>query len=241
MKETDFKFYDGLPFKLHDIVFPWLCTDSQAGGCLAYEIRRQIFARQLEQGSKTSNSAQLSQLRDYWLNNFKLPWNTLSPAKRDKWHTFHSAKFAGELTKQRLPLWQPEDGAKDPQPDWPGKIYSIKIDWDLSPDDLIQRFTNAIRHIHPRPKMRTLTTRDALTAIAAQRILDLRGACSVMAMVDWVKTQVSLKEGRTAALFSSELNVRRAAKRYEQQAAELKIGYSPKGDFDIVLQRLPHR
>jgi hypothetical protein len=62
-----------------------------------------------------------------------------------------------------------------------------------------------------------------------------------MAMVDWVKTQVSLKEGRTAALFSSELNVRRAAKRYEQQAAELKIGYSPKGDFDIVLQRLPHR
>lgn len=234
LRETDFNFYCGLPLTLQDIVFPWLCRKAEAGGCLLYETRRQIFGRALHSRQQSGDSARISQLRAYWLKNFKLPWKSLDQASRDKWHKRHSKKFDGERTNQTIPLWLAERGEKDPKPNWPGEVYSVKLDWDLSPDDLVQRFANAVRRIHPRPKMRTRTTQDALTAIAAQRILDLHGPHKVTSMIQWARTQASLK-GYNVPLFSSVRNLHRAAKRYRESERDLRIGSWESGDFDILL------
>lgn len=234
LRETNFNFYCGLPLTLQDIVFPWLCGESEAGGCYAYEMRRQIYARALSSRRKSADSARISQLRKFWLKNFSLPWQSLGQANRLKWHKLHSSKFQGERTSLRIPIWRAEAGQKDPRPNWPGQIYSVKLDWDLSPDDLVQRFANEVTRIHPRPKMRSLTTKDALTAIAAQRILDLHGPHKVKSMIRWAQTQAALK-GLDVTLFSSVRNLNLAAKRYQQAEGDLRIGSTKDGDFDIDL------
>jgi len=224
MKVPRHHFYDLQALDDDDIGFAWRCPTAERGGCLGYELRRQMGARVITEKYPNHLKAPPVELRAAWLAGFARPWPQLILNQKKEWISRYNEQHL-------LPLGE---HGKDPKHEWPGDIYSVKIDWDLSDGEIRRRFERALTKLRPRPpwRGRTETAADQLIAIAAIRLLDCRGDKTTTDFVD----QMSALLSRDNLLFATETILMDAAKRFRTQESDFEIGLTRSGSLDIVLK-----
>jgi hypothetical protein len=224
MKVPLHHFYDLQALDDDDIGFAWRCPPAERGGCLGYELRRQMGARVITEKYPNHLKVPPVELKAAWLAGFKIPWQQLAPEQKKEWTSRYNDKHL-------LPLGE---HGKDPKHEWRGDIYSVKIDWDLSDGEIRRRFERALTKLRPRPpwRGRTETDRDQLTAIAAMRLVDCRGETGTMIFVEEVTTRL----GHDDRLFIDQDTLMEAARRYQKQEANLEVGLTKSGSLEIVLR-----
>ena len=224
MKVPRHHFYDLQALDDDDIGFAWRCPPAERGGCLGYELRRQMGARVITEKYPNHLKAPPVELRAAWLAGFARPWPQLILNQKKEWISRYNEQHL-------LPLGE---HGKDPKHEWPGDIYSVKIDWDLNDGEIRRRFERALIKLRPRApwRERTETDRDQLTAIAAMRLVDCRGETPTMIFVDELTTRLS----RDDLLFTDEDTLMEAARRYQKQEANLEVGLTKSGSLEIVLR-----
>ena len=224
MKVPPPRFYDLQDLETDDIGFAWKCPSIERGGCLGYELRRQMGARVIADEYENHLEVPLVELRAGWFAVFEKPWSQLTCVQKEKWISLYN--------DQHLVPFGPH--GKDPKPKWPGELYSVKIDWDLSDGEIRRRIDRALTKLRPRDpwRQRTETAEDQLKAIAAIRIIDCRGDTPTMKFVNEMTESLS----RDDRLFEKETILMDAAKRFLRQESDLEVGLTRSGSLDIVLK-----
>ena len=218
------RFYGLKDLETADIGFAWNCPKAERSGCLGYELRRQMGARVIAEKYPNLLGVPLVEITKVWLAEFARPWPQLTPEQKKEW--------ISRYNDQHLAPFGPH--GEDPNPGWPGEIYSVKIDWDLNDGEIRRRFERALIKLRPRApwRERTETDRDQLTAIAAMRLVDCRGETPTMIFVDELTTRLS----RDELLFTDEDTLMEAVRRYQKQEANLEVGLTKSGSLEIVLR-----
>lgn len=224
MKAPPPRFYDLQALVDDDIGFAWSCPPAERGGCLGYELRRQMGARVITEKYPNHLNVPPEELRAAWLAGFEIPWPQLTTEQKREW--------ISRYNDQHLAPFGPH--GEDPNPGWPGEIYSVKIDWDLNDGEIRRRFERALIKLRPRApwRERTETDRDQLTAIAAMRLVDCRGETPTMIFVG----ELSTRPSRYDLLFTDEDTLMEAVRRYQKQEANLEVGLTKSGSLEIVLR-----
>lgn len=180
-----------------DIDFFVTTPTSEQGGAFYYEMHRQVYARALANHLQTNlETVDLNELRKYWQKIYHSPWGQISRQRKRNW-TQNWITRAGT----RSLAWahvQRGTPTPDPSPGEPGKLVTLKIDWDRSDAEICELFKRSLKigrpkmvvvneepvvvqeKMRPRPPLseRQESMRHLLRAIACQRIFDLRGGKS---------------------------------------------------------------
>ena len=125
-----------------DIGFAWKCNQAELGGCLAYELRRQIAARVIWRPGEHHPKPVVEILKTAWLAHFSRPWPELTTEQKVSWIGRYNPNHP-------LPFGV---NGQDPAPDLPGDLYTGKFDWDLSDPELCRGFKLALEncaHVPP--------------------------------------------------------------------------------------------
>lgn len=214
-------FYGLKDFEWDDVTFAWNCPKRDFGGCFAYELHRQIAARAICYPKPSYSPATVLKIKDAWLAEFRAPWPQLIRTKQISW-------CARYKTVHALPLGPV---GQDPKPAFGGHLYTIKIDWDLTNPELKKRFVETLKKARPSGFDRKQSGGPdvGLTAIAAQRFYDCRGDLPAIAFLRIVSAQAG-----KSPLFSSQLRLTRAARRYLDQELEFTIGITKSGELRLA-------
>lgn len=228
-------FYGLRDLEEDDLLFAYTTPKIEHKGCLVYELHRQIFARTIfnPRRHQKSQTKKIARLKDYWMNRFSKPWSQLDDYIKGTWGNKYREAHA-------LPVRNLVAGevCKDPDPRSAGEIYSVKIDWDLTDSEIIDRFkialTSGWRGERKPIYKKTENLASQLTAMAAQRLFDCKLARE--RVLDFAEQVFDGKDK-----FTTEPRIHEASRRFQRLEETFKITKAPDGGFWLSLDPRAYR